>query len=154
MDEPGPSTQRYNYAQRRINAEAPPFAPYLHNVVDTASSHSQISLPSTASIPSAGSTTRTGHQYSLTNGNGKTNDKPWLLLMMTSRSPKSNFLPMFIGKDNIAGRVELELTKPENIREVIVTVCDTLQYTHLQPSHNYVAQGRDDSSYRGTSYFS
>ncbi len=30
---------------------------------------------------------------------------------------------MFIGKDTVSGTVELELTKPENIREVIVTVC-------------------------------
>jgi hypothetical protein len=29
---------------------------------------------------------------------------------------------MFIGKDAIAGTVELDLTKPENIREVVVTV--------------------------------
>lgn len=123
MDDPGPSTQRYNYAHRRIDALAdPPFAPYRHNV-NTSVSHSQLSLPSTASIPSAGSTIRTEHLYSLTNRNGKAGEDPWLLLMMTSRSPKSEYLPMFIGKDTIAGKVELELTKPENIREVLVTVC-------------------------------
>ena len=121
MDDPGPSTQRSNYAQLRINTDLP-FAPYLHNT-DTSASQSQLFLPSAASIPSAGSTIRTEHLYSLTNGNGKSNDKPWLLLMMTSRSPKSEYLPMFIGKDIIAGKVELELPKPENIREVLVTVC-------------------------------
>ena len=127
MEDPGPSTQRYNYAQRRIDADppfAPPFAPYLHDV-DTSRSQSQLSLPSTASIsiPSAGSTIRTEHLYSLTNGKGKSNDEPWLLLMMTSRSPRSEYLPLYIGKDTIAGKVELKLTKPENIREVLVTVC-------------------------------
>lgn len=154
MDDPGPSTRRYNYAQRHIDAD-PPFAPYLHNV-NTTMSHSQLSLPSTASIPSAGSTIRTEHLYSLTNRNGKSDEEPWLLLMMTSRSPRSEYLPMFIGKDTIAGKVELELTKPENIREVLVMVCVvfSLHSTYLQPSHNYVAQGRNNTSNRGTSYFS
>jgi len=41
---------------------------------------------------------------------------------MNSRSPKPEYLPMFIGKDIISGVVELDLAKPETIREVKVTV--------------------------------
>lgn len=150
MDEPGPSTQRYNYAQRRIDAD-PPFAPYIRNI-DTSVSYSQLSMPSTASIPSAGSTIRTDHLYSLTNGNGKSNDEPWLLLRMTSRSPKSEYLPMFIGKDTIAGNVELRLTKPENIREVLVTVC--VVFPFILRISQLLAQGRNNPSNRGTSNLS
>ena len=43
---------------------------------------------------------------------------------------------MFIGKDAISGSVELDLTKPDNIREVIVTVCAFLAMSTLPPSYN------------------
>ena len=43
---------------------------------------------------------------------------------------------MFIGKDAISGTVELNLTKPENIREVIVTVCAFLVISTLPPPYN------------------
>ena len=46
---------------------------------------------------------------------------------------------MFIGKDAISGTVELDLTKPENIREVIVTVCVFLVISTFPPSYNQVA---------------
>jgi hypothetical protein len=41
---------------------------------------------------------------------------------VSSRSPKSKLLPLFIGKDSISGIVELEFAKPETVREVKVTV--------------------------------
>jgi hypothetical protein len=121
MDGPSSSVQRYNRAKRRLDTE-PPFRPFFSNA-DTAVSRSNVSLPSAASVPSPSSPIRCQHQYCLTNGNGKGNDQPWLSLRLTSRSPKPEYLPMFIGKDTVSGTVELELTKPENIREVIVTVC-------------------------------
>ena len=40
---------------------------------------------------------------------------------------------MFIGKDAISGTVELDLTKPENIREVVVTVGVSLVMSTLSP---------------------
>ena len=81
-----------------------------------------IQFPSPTSSSSRTSFIRTQHQYCLTNGDGKSNDRPWLTLHVNSRSPKSELLPLFIGKDSISGRVELELAKPETIREVKVTV--------------------------------
>jgi hypothetical protein len=66
---------------------------------------------------------RSRHRYCLTNGKGKGNDQPWLTLLVSSRSPKPKLLPFFIGKDTISGIVELELAKPETVREVKVTVC-------------------------------
>jgi hypothetical protein len=78
-------------------------------------------LPSPGS-PSSTSSIRTQHQYGLTHGKGKGNDRPWLTLRVSSRSPKSKLLPLFIGKDSISGIVELELAKPETVREMKVTV--------------------------------
>lgn len=54
---------------------------------------------------------------------GKGKNRPWLSLFVSSRSPKPEQLPMFIGKDSISGIIELELLKPETIREAKVTVC-------------------------------
>ena len=81
-----------------------------------------IQFPSPTSSSPRTSFIRTQHQYCLTNGNGKNSDQPWLTLHVSSRSPKSELLPLFIGKDSISGRVELQLVKPETIREVKVTV--------------------------------
>jgi hypothetical protein len=79
-------------------------------------------FPSPAGSSSSTSSIRTQHQYYLTHGKGKGNDRPWLTLRVSSRSPKSKLLPLFIGKDSISGIVELELAKPETVREVKVTV--------------------------------
>ena len=79
--------------------------------------------PSSSSCPSSStSSIRTQHQYCRTNGKGKDSERPWLTLHVSSRSPKSKLLPLFIGKDSISGRVQLELVKPETVREVKVTV--------------------------------
>ena len=79
-------------------------------------------LPSPAISSSSKSSICTQHKYCLTIGKGKGADRPWLTLRVSSRSPKSKLLPLFIGKDSISGTVELELAKPETVREVKVTV--------------------------------
>ena len=97
-----------------------PFSP-LFSMEDTPSP-SLTQFPSPVGSSSSTSSIRTQHQYCLTNGKGKSNDRPWLTLRVSSRSPKSKLLPLFIGKDSISGIVELELAKPETVREVKVTV--------------------------------
>ncbi|KAH9986500.1 hypothetical protein BJV77DRAFT_57816 [Russula vinacea] len=78
---------------------------------------------------------RSQHRYCLTNGKGKGNDQPWLTLLVSSRSPKPKLLPFFIGKDTISGIVELELAKPETVREVKVTG-ETTHFT--QEPHTFL----------------
>jgi len=51
---------------------------------------------------------------------------------VSSHSPKSELLPLFIGKDYISGTVELDLAKPETVREVEVTV--RFSYMDLPPT--------------------
>lgn len=84
--------------------------------------------PSPAGSSSPTSSMLTQHQYCLSNGKGR--DRPWLTLRVSSRSPKSKFLPLFIGKDSISGTVELELSKPETVREMKVTVRVVLDIHH------------------------
>ncbi|KAI9463276.1 hypothetical protein BJY52DRAFT_1254315 [Lactarius psammicola] len=87
---------------------------------------SQTSVPSTVTLCSSTSSLRTQHRYTLQGT--KSNVRPWLSLLLTSRSPKPELLPLYVGKDIISGVVELDLSKPETIREVRITVC-------LFPSH-------------------
>jgi hypothetical protein len=61
---------------------------------------------------------RTQHCYSL----DRSNRKPWVSLIIHSRSPSSNMLPLFYEHDVITGSVSLDLTKPDNIRDIDVTV--------------------------------
>lgn len=84
--------------------------------------------PSPAGSSSSTSSMLTQHQYCLSNGKGR--DRPWLTLRVRSRSPKSKFLPLFIGKDSISGTVELEFAKPETVREMKVTVRAVLDMHH------------------------
>jgi len=137
MDDTALPFQSYSRVKHRFNTELP-FAEPFFSKVDTAVTRSHVSLSSPASLHSPSSSGRSQHQYCLTNGNGKAQDRPWLSLHLSSRSPKSEYLPMFIGKDAISGTVELDLTKPENIREVIVTVCVFVMST-FPPSYNQVA---------------
>jgi hypothetical protein len=116
-----------NVAARPPDRETP-FSPF-YSGIDISITTSQASLQSQASLPSLSSTARCQHHFRLSNGKDN-NDQPWLSLYMTSRSPKPNYLPMFIGEDEISGYVELELTKPENIREVIIAVCP-VHYAHV-----------------------
>ncbi|KAI0277295.1 hypothetical protein BGY98DRAFT_1097546 [Russula aff. rugulosa BPL654] len=83
-----------------------------------------LSLPLTspASSSYSASAIHTQHKYCLTNGKGKGNESPWLTLRVSSRSPKSKLLPLFIGNDSISGVVELEFANPETVREVKVTL--------------------------------
>ena len=128
--------RNYSRVKHRFNTE-PPFAEPFLSKVDTAVTRSHVSLPSpAASLVHSPSSSRSQHHYCLTNGNGKRQDRPWLSLHLSSRSPKSEYLPMFIGKDAISGTVELNLTKPENIREVIVTVCAFSVISTLPPPYN------------------
>lgn len=113
--------QGYSCEKHSRDAE-PPFAAPFISKLDTAVARSHVSLLTPSSLHSPSSSARSQHRYCLTNGNVKGQDRPWLSLLLRSRSPKSENLPMFIGKDAIAGTVELDLTKPENIREVVVTV--------------------------------
>jgi hypothetical protein len=113
MDSKAFSLQNYANAEFLSDpSRGSPFSP-LFTKEDTPS-------PSLTQLPS--SSIRTQHQYYLTSGKGKGNDRPWLTLRVSSRSPKSKLLPLFIGKDSISGMVELELAKPETVREVKVTV--------------------------------
>ncbi len=121
MDSKASPLQNNSSALFRFHPELS-FSP-LFSKEDT-SAPSLIQMPSPAgSSSSASSILPTKHRYCLTNGKGKGNDQPWLSLSVSSRSPKSKFLPLFIGKDSISGIVELELAKPETVREVKVTVC-------------------------------
>jgi hypothetical protein len=119
MDSQAIPLRHYSSAKFLLDRESP-FAP-LPPKKDTPTLASQTSSQSSLSSPSP---LRTQHRYCLTNGNdnGKGNDQPWLTLLVSSRSPKQKFLPLFIGKDTISGVVELDLAKPETVREVKVTV--------------------------------
>lgn len=133
MDDTAPPFQRYSLEKRSLDTE-PPFASPFVSKVDTAVTRDHVSLHSpAASLDSSSSSARSQHQYCLTNRNVKGQDRPWLSLLLSSRSPKSDNLPMFIGKDAISGTVELDLTKPENIREVVVTVGVSLVMSTLSP---------------------
>jgi hypothetical protein len=121
MDTKAFSLQNYANAELLFDPRlGSPFSPLLSKEDTPSSSLAQ--LPSLAGSSSSASSIRTQHQYCLTNGKGKGNDRPWLTLRVSSRSPKSKLLPLFIGKDSISGIVELELVKPETVREVKVTV--------------------------------
>ncbi len=116
MDGKALSLQTHTSAEFLFH-QGSPFSP-LFSGKDTL-----VSLPSPAGPSSSTSSIRTQHRYCITNGKGKGNDGSWLTLLVSSRSPKSNLLPLFIGKDSVSGIVELELDKPETVREVKVTVC-------------------------------
>jgi hypothetical protein len=105
---------------RRIPDIETPFSPF-YSGIDLSLTTSQASLNSQASVPSLSSDFRSQHHYTLTNGNDS--DHPWLTLILTSRSPKTKYLPMFIGRDDVIGSIELDLPRPETIRDVTVTVC-------------------------------
>jgi hypothetical protein len=100
------------------------FSPFYE---DALPSKSQTHLLSPASFSSSTSSIRSEHRYCLTKGKG--NDRPFLTLLVSSRSPKPRLLPLFIGKDRISGTVELDLEKPETIRELEVTVCVVFRFT-------------------------
>jgi len=124
------SLQRLDSAGFLFNRESP-FS-LLQFKEDTSPSASQSHFLSPSSFSSSTSPIRCQHQYCLTNGKGKGkgSDRPWLTLHVNSRSPKPNFLPLFIGKDTISGTVELDLEKPETVREVKVAVCVVFSLRH------------------------
>jgi hypothetical protein len=109
-------------------------------------------LLSSASSSSSTSPIRSEHRYCLTKGKG--NDRPFLTLLVSSRSPRPKFLPLFIGKDSISGTVELDLEKPETIREVKVTVCVVFPLPHCNRLTVKLAQGRDNPLHPRIGYLS
>ena len=127
MARPAPSAlfvQHLSNAGFLFDREAP-FSPLHHkeDVPPPSPAQSQFSS-SPGGLSSPTSSLRSQHRYSLTNGKGgKGNEQPWLTLLVSSRSPKPNFLPLFIGNDSISGTVELDLAKSETVREIKVTVC-------------------------------
>jgi hypothetical protein len=132
-----------------------PFSPFYLNK-DALALKSETNLLSSASLSPSTSPIRTEHQYCLTNGKGKGkgNDRPWLTLFVNSRSPKPKLLPLFIGKDSISGTVDLNLEKPETIREVKVTVCVVFLLRHCNPFTVKLAQGRVNSFHPRNAYLS
>jgi len=119
------SAKHYGAAGFLFDRESP-FSPLYFK--DSLASNSQTHLLSPASFSPSTSPLRSEHRYCLMNGKGKGDDRPWLTLFVNSRSPKPNFLPFFVGKDAISGTVELDLEKPETIREVKVTVCVVFRF--------------------------
>lgn len=87
----------------------------------------QTSVSSAVAPPSPTPCLGTKHQYALRGTKG--NVRPWLSLVLASRSPKPELLPLFVGKDVISGAVELDLPKPETIREVRIAIKG--ESTHL-----------------------
>jgi hypothetical protein len=127
-----------------------PFSPFYFK--DALASKPQTHLLSPASFSSSTSPIRNEHRYCLTKGKGKGNDRPWLTLFVSSRSPKPKLLPLFIGNDSISGTVELDLGKPETIREVKVTVCVVLPLHYCNRLTAKLAQGRDNSFHTRIAY--
>jgi hypothetical protein len=131
------------------------FSPYDSRIDISIPASSQSSFQSQASIPSLTSTVRSQHHFTLKSGRGSS--RPWLTLMLSSRSPRPRYLPMYIGKDDITGTVELDLPRPESIRQVTVSVCVVslpLIIRTSQLPYNPVVQGRGYSSHPRTKCFS
>ncbi|KAI0303668.1 hypothetical protein B0F90DRAFT_1309737 [Multifurca ochricompacta] len=105
-------------SKRHARRETPFYQ--LQPKLDPSLSPSLTSLRSQASLPYFTSPSHSQHRYRL--GSEEGNNRPWLSLLISSRSPKPEFLPVFIGKDVVAGIVELDLMKPESIREVKITL--------------------------------
>jgi hypothetical protein len=101
-----------------ISPTSQPFSGYVCDHPSVSSSQTGAPLALTSSSPT--STLCTQHRFTL--GITKDNVRPWLSLLLTSRSPKPELLPLFVGKDIISGVVELDLSKPETIRDVRITV--------------------------------
>ncbi|KAN0132860.1 hypothetical protein V8E53_009225 [Lactarius tabidus] len=116
-----------------------PIPPYHINLTSQPFYHSDrpsVSSPKTgppsALTPASTSSLRTRHRYTLRGT--KDNARPWLSLVLTSRSPKPEFLPLFVGKDTVSGVVELDLPKPETIRDVKIMLKG--ESTHLAQESN------------------
>jgi hypothetical protein len=143
-----------NVAASLVDRETP-FSPYDSRIDISIPASSQSSFQSQASLPSLTSTVRSQHYYTLKSGRGS--NRPWLTLILSSRSPRPRYLPMYIGKDDVSGSVELDLPKPENIRQVTVTVCVVSLFLIIctsQLPYSPIAQGRDHSSHTRAKCFS
>jgi len=152
MDSEASSIKHYGAAGFLFDRETP-FSPFYLKE-DALASKSRTHLLSPASFSTSTSSLRSEHRYCLTKGKGKANDRPWLTLFVSSRSPKPKFLPLFIGNDSISGTVELDFEKPETIREVKVTVCVVFPLHHCNRLTVKLAQGRDNSFHPRIAYLS
>ena len=105
----------------------PSFSPYHINLTNQPvypslpSGFSPQTGSSSSHAPVSTSSLCTRHRYTLRST--KENARPWLSLLLASRSPRPEFLPLFVGKDAVSGFVELDLSKPDTIREVKIMVC-------------------------------
>ena len=112
----GLSMNTHSSTPYHVNLTSRPFCHSAHPSVFS----TQTSAPSVLT-PASKSSLCTRHRYTLRST--KENARPWLSLLLTSRSPKPEFLPLFVGKDVVSGVVELDLSKRETIREVKIMVC-------------------------------
>ena len=102
-----------------VNLTSRPFCHSAHPSVFS----TQTSAPPDLT-PASKSSLCTQHRFTLRGT--KENARPWLSLLLASRSPRPEFLPLFVGKDAVSGFVELDLSKPDTIREVKIMVCPSL----------------------------
>ena len=58
------------------------------------------------------------HQRSLERGN----NQKWLSLFVRSGAKDASSMPMFFENDDILGRVEIEIDKPESVKGVTISV--------------------------------
>ena len=124
------------------------FSPYHSNLTNQLfypslpSGFSPQAGSSSSHAPVSASSLCTRHRYTLRST--KENARPWLSLILTSRSPRPEFLPLFVGKDVVSGVVELDLSKPDTIREVKIMVCPSPSFLPTwQHANGLEAQGRD-----------
>ena len=106
-----------------VNLTSRPFCHSAHPSVFS----TQTSAPPDLT-PASKSSLCTQHRFTLRGT--KENARPSLSLLLTSRSPKPEFLPLYVGKDVISGVVELDLSKRETIREVKIMVCPSPSFLH------------------------
>jgi hypothetical protein len=142
------SVKHHGAAGFLFDREAP-FSPFYE---DALGSKSQTHVLSSASFSTSTPPIRSEHRYCLTKG--KDNDRPFLTLLVSSRSPRPKLLPLFIGKDSISGTVELDLEKPETIREVKVTVRVVFPLPRCNRLTVKLAQGRVNPFHPRIAYLS
>ena len=96
-----------------MDVEPPPYSlPARHYP------HPAIRSCTSASASTLSTSFQSQHRYSLDTKSGK----PWVSFTVHSHSPSSNLLPLFYEHDIITGSVFLDLTKPESIRDIDITV--------------------------------
>lgn len=87
---------------------------------DTSSRGTSAELPAYSRTAAVQQVARplTEHKFTLDAPEGN----PWLVLKVKSNAPSTKGLPVFVEGQPIAGVVELQLDKPENIKAVVILV--------------------------------